>query len=677
MQLAFIRLPTKHGIDIYSSKIMPHYRLYKRVLEESNFSIVIQYKHDDEEFHISTILTHLDAHSIIKDPSLHIEINSNSSSKLFELIDTFYTDKYNISIEDHPIFIKFKTLWCKIKTSETHTSNISRYFDAQAVKKLEDMNIQRFWENTYQQLDNEDPRLIEDDITGKLEKIMELYNSVQSDQKHNIRLKMQEEDEKRKISEDKKLKAEELQRKYREAQIKQEQLRQEQEQDKKRSEIQKREQDQAESLRKIQDEKNRSDELARVKEEKIQRAREESARIKENLAIKKINETKIPGFSTPINHIDNALKNVELETKKLALEIKRQEILASLKAKQEQEALAKSKANSSLNNVEQKKLANLQKIEEMRRLKSQGGQTKPAEVAVVVDDELELKKLENLKKIEEFKIKRNEALALKNQRDLEKQQEAEAKKKQATDQILRNKERIKRMELERQEEEKLRETATLAAKKSTRENSIISQVPEHKDNIKEEERKQRIEAERQKEEFERAEAIRVAELTAKTMADTIQSTTKPTTKTTNLSSKQLEAMERRIKEEKSKEDKQRAEAQALAEVKSKKMAATIALTKSQEPKAVSSSVTEDELKTIGINNPDMVITPIPDLDPSLKNKLDDLTSLPPIVGEPIPALPSPEVVDTKKKIVKKIVKKSSLKTPSLKVGESVSELTYN
>lgn len=337
MQHISLRLNTKLGIDVFSCKIIKNFRLYQRVLSESDFSVSLNYLDDDHELHhISAIIPHMISIDVKRDPSFYQEIDSSRSHKLFDLIDSSYFATYNDKITEHDIYKVYRSLWYKVKSTETHVSKTSVYFTMAALQKLQEINIDRFWEIIYHRLNNEDPRSLNDFVINSLEEIITVYNKIAADYKEEIRMKKRDQEENKKRDDELK--------KRQEAEIK-----------KKKAMI--------EHHKKLVAEKKEQEHLDKERLNSVhiippiadivppsvsvvdlvaQKQLQESERVRKyEIALKlaqerkkAIAESKLPSISTVPIHID---RSIELQKKKLLAEQKRAQILQA-------KALASAKA---------------------------------------------------------------------------------------------------------------------------------------------------------------------------------------------------------------------------------------------------------------------------------------------------------------------------------------------
>ncbi len=370
-ELVALQIPTKFGIDIYSSTTISLFHLYKRVLDESDFRLSIEYKgnkdyefDDSEEIHITDVANML---NIITSPQTlnrsQDDLNSSRNHKLFELINKGFKNKYNIDIKEHSLYAKYTELQNKIKTTETHINSVCKSFDNVSVTKLQEFNILKFWEGIYTKLNNEDPRIVESIILKRLEEIILVYNNISNEQRERFRLRKREEEEDR-IRIDKQHEEEDKRK-----ELEREKVRQELENRKLREiqDAQLEEMKRIETRRKIEEAKEQE---KKDKDERLRLKKEEAIKLsqirKQEIAQQKVEPLPLNGSVSASVSAD--IKQSKIDDLRKQAEEKRQEILKKkeldkqiqlrneMREKKLQEYMKKKKDES-----EQKKLEEQQK----------------------------------------------------------------------------------------------------------------------------------------------------------------------------------------------------------------------------------------------------------------------------------------------------------------------------
>ena len=381
-ELVALQIPTKFGIDIYSITTIPLFHIYKRVLDESDFKIVLEYKgnrdyefDDYEEIHITDVSNMI---NIITNPhtlnKIQEDINSSRNHKLFQLININFKNKYNYDIKEHLLYSKYTDLLNKIKTTETHINSVCKSFDNVSVTKLQEFNIIKFWEGIYTKLNNEDPRIIESIILKRLEEIILVYNNISNEQRERFRLKKREEEEDR-IRIDKQHEEEDKKRELERLKV------QQQLEERKRKVEEERRLEEEKQIEEIRRKEELKEQEKREKEEKLRLKKEEAIKLsqirKQELAQRNQlfnSETIVSDKQSKIEDLrrqaeekrQEILKKKELEKQiKLRNELREKKLQEYMKKKEEEKERKKLEEQQQKNDSHEQAVLNL--MEEQKR----------------------------------------------------------------------------------------------------------------------------------------------------------------------------------------------------------------------------------------------------------------------------------------------------------------------
>lgn len=201
--LISITLSTECLVDIVSMKIINHFQVYKKLLEESDLSIRVKYSNSHESFNVLDIINSIivrDIEDIESFRNVHgNEFNSSDEHhKLFDIIDETYKDKYGHSIEEHPYYMKYRELYSKIQVCDSITSSIYERLDKSSINKYES------YKDTIDKCVSylADPFVNENIVVHKLESIISIYKKAEEEQKED-NLKKSRESRELKISKNK------------------------------------------------------------------------------------------------------------------------------------------------------------------------------------------------------------------------------------------------------------------------------------------------------------------------------------------------------------------------------------------------------------------------------------------------------------------------------------------
>lgn len=215
--LVTISIPTKYGINIYSSRVIDQYNFYKQTLRESGVDIILRYnttKESDDTFdnispdtecyNVNDLLDSMYDSSMDDQIHYHMEMygkefNSSDNFKIFKMIDDAYLEKYGHNIKDGPVFSKYNELFRKIKIVEKQSADIWKQLNARSRSLIAQFPFSEKFEECYDYLKS--PHENDKKIVENLEYVLNGYRQVL----------VQEKDEKTQLAEDKRQKeAEEL-----------------------------------------------------------------------------------------------------------------------------------------------------------------------------------------------------------------------------------------------------------------------------------------------------------------------------------------------------------------------------------------------------------------------------------------------------------------------------------
>lgn len=202
--LVSISIPTKYGIDIYSSKIIDQYNFYVQTLKESGIDVIIRYTNDEQDsFNINDLLESMNTTS---DDHIHYflelygkELNS-TKFKIFDMIEESYFEKYGHKIKDGPVFQKYNELFRKIQIIERQTSDIWKKLNARSRTKVAQFPFTDKISECYDLLKN--PHQNDKSIVENLEYIMNGYRKIMLEEKDEEKI----EEETKRLEEEAELK---------------------------------------------------------------------------------------------------------------------------------------------------------------------------------------------------------------------------------------------------------------------------------------------------------------------------------------------------------------------------------------------------------------------------------------------------------------------------------------
>ena len=186
--LVSITLPTKYGIDVYSSKIIDQYNFYIETLKESGIDIVLRY--NDGEVDIFNINDLLEAMESSEDNTHYFlelygrDFNS-TNFKVFDMINEAYTQKYGYSVRDGPVYQKYNELFRKIKIVEKQISEIWKNFNEKSRVKIAQNFLEEKMNECYKLLN--EPYKNNNKIVENLEYIMNDYARVRNEENEEKR----------------------------------------------------------------------------------------------------------------------------------------------------------------------------------------------------------------------------------------------------------------------------------------------------------------------------------------------------------------------------------------------------------------------------------------------------------------------------------------------------------
>ena len=203
-----VSIPTKYGLNIYSSKIIDNYNFYVQTLRNSG--LIIQFKCDEEiieTLNINKILDLCENNTkndelVYYYKELHGKRFNSTIFSVFDIIEETYKTVNGFDIYDGPVFKKYNELFRKIKIIERQTSELWRKLNTMSRTKITDGG----YLNNIQECNNlleQDPFQNESMIITRLEEIIGKYRKCELEEKKEkeqkeLDEKKKEEDELRK-----------------------------------------------------------------------------------------------------------------------------------------------------------------------------------------------------------------------------------------------------------------------------------------------------------------------------------------------------------------------------------------------------------------------------------------------------------------------------------------------
>jgi hypothetical protein len=227
--LISIDIPTRHGINIYSSIKISQYEFYKQTLRGEELTIVLNYEktaetegdeektaetegdeektREDEDDNSDTFLVDdlLDAISVFPDKHTLLfselfgnEFNSSQKYRIFDMINESYHSKYGYDVLQSPVFKKYNELIRKTNIIERQTAEIYKTLNIKSKKKISELSLGDKIKKCHVLL--LEPYKNDKEIVNLLEDVMGEYKSClieekEEKQKEEIRMKKIEDDE--------------------------------------------------------------------------------------------------------------------------------------------------------------------------------------------------------------------------------------------------------------------------------------------------------------------------------------------------------------------------------------------------------------------------------------------------------------------------------------------------
>ena len=120
-EIVQLRIPTPYNIDIYSIVRIAQFVLYRKVLQESNFTFVVPLS-DNLTFDIKDV-----AEMLVPLPLTFpddFSINSSDNFHLFEMINQQYFTAVGQPITEHSLFVKSNDLLNRVRITQNHINGI-------------------------------------------------------------------------------------------------------------------------------------------------------------------------------------------------------------------------------------------------------------------------------------------------------------------------------------------------------------------------------------------------------------------------------------------------------------------------------------------------------------------------------------------------------------------------
>lgn len=162
--LVCVALGTKFGVDIYSSKVIPHFAVYREILLESEFDICLDYKYGDEddEGDVFSIKDVVESMNVLSGENCvkyfrgvyGEEFNSSDGFKIFDTIEASYIQEYGMPISLHEKYTAYEKCYKCIKQARDELENIYTNMNESSKTRVDNLMLREKMNECYKLLEN-------------------------------------------------------------------------------------------------------------------------------------------------------------------------------------------------------------------------------------------------------------------------------------------------------------------------------------------------------------------------------------------------------------------------------------------------------------------------------------------------------------------------------------------